>query len=73
MMHALTTKAVDMVLATLLLVGSVTGAQLGTKFAQRVKPEYLRLGLAALVLLVAFRMALGLGWQPDEIYTLVPL
>ena len=73
MMHALTTKAVDMVLATLLLVGSVTGAQLGTKFAQRVKPEYLRLGLAGLVLLVAFRMALGLGWQPDEIYTLVPL
>jgi hypothetical protein len=38
-----------------------------------VKPEYLRLGLAGLVLLVAFRMALGLGWQPDEIYTLVPL
>ena len=73
MMHALTTKAVDLVLAALLLVGSVTGAQLGAQFAQKAKPEYLRLGLAALVLLVAFRMALGLGWRPDEIYTLVPL
>ena len=73
MMHALTTKAVDIVLAALLLLGSVTGAQLGTQFAQKVKPEYLRLGLAVLVLLVAFRMALGLGWRPDEIYTLVPL
>ena len=30
MMHALTTKAVDSVLAVLLLVGSVTGAQVGT-------------------------------------------
>jgi hypothetical protein len=24
------------------------------------------------VLVVALRMALGLGWQPDEIYTVTP-
>jgi uncharacterized protein len=70
MMHSLTTKAVDIVLAVLLLIGSVTGAQLGAKLAQRMRPEYLRLLLSAIVLLVAFRMALGLGWRPDEIYTL---
>jgi len=29
--------------------------------------------LAVLVLLVAFRMALGLGWRPDEIYSVEPL
>ncbi|MBW4330646.1 sulfite exporter TauE/SafE family protein [Stakelama sp. CBK3Z-3] len=73
MTHALTTKAVDIVLAALLLLGSVTGAQIGVRFAQRVKPEYLRFALAALVLLVAFRMALGLGWRPDEIYSVEPL
>ncbi len=69
MMHSLTTKAVDIVLAVLLLIGSVTGAQIGAKLAQRMRPEYLRLLLAAIVLLVALRMAVGLGWQPDEIYT----
>lgn len=73
MMHALTTKAVDIVLAVLLLLGSVSGAQIGAQFAQKAKPEVLRLILAVVVLLVAFRMALGLGYRPDEIYTVVPL
>lgn len=70
MMHSMTTRAVDIVLAGLLLIGSVTGAQLGAKFAQRMRPEYLRLALAVMVLIVAIRMALGLGFQPDEIYTI---
>lgn len=71
MMHALTTKAVDIVLAVLLLFGSVTGAQL--QFAQKASPVKLRLVLAVIVLLVAFRLALGLGYRPDEIYTVSPL
>jgi uncharacterized protein len=69
MMHSLTTKAVDIVLAVLLLIGSVIGAQIGAQFAQKMRPEYLRLTLAVIVLLVAVRMAIGLGWRPDEIYT----
>jgi hypothetical protein len=73
MMHALTTHAVDIVLAVLLLIGSVSGAQIGAQFAQKAKPEHLRLVLAAIVLAIAVRMALGLGYKPDEIYTLVPL
>ena len=73
LVHATTTKAVDIVLAVLLLIGSVTGAQVGARFAQTVKPEYLRLFLAFIVLVVAIRMALGLGWRPDEIYTVQPL
>ena len=69
MVHAMTTKAVDIVLAGLLLIGSVAGAQLGARFAARVKPEYLRLALAVIVLLLAVRVAIGLGWRPDEIYS----
>jgi uncharacterized membrane protein YfcA len=68
MTHALTTKAVDIVLAALLLLGSVAGAQVGARFASRMKPEYLRLALAVMVLLVAARMLLGLAWRPDEIF-----
>jgi hypothetical protein len=73
MMHSMTTKAVDIVLAGLLLLGSVTGAQLGSRIAQVAKPEILRLILAAIVLAVALRMAFGLGVRPDEVYTVVPL
>jgi uncharacterized membrane protein YfcA len=69
MVHATTTKAVDIVLAALLLVGSVVGAQLGARLATKARPEYLRLALAAMVLLVAIRMLLGLAWRPDEIFT----
>ena len=70
MMHAMTTKAVDLVLAMLLLIGSVTGAQVGTRLSMTMRPEYLRVLLAAIVLLVAIRMLLGLVWRPDEIFTI---
>lgn len=73
MMHALTTHAVDIVLVALLLFGSVTGAQFGTQVAQKFRPEYLRLALAAIVLLITARMFFGLFVRPDEIYTVVPL
>ncbi|MBB3981514.1 hypothetical protein GGR44_001161 [Sphingobium fontiphilum] len=69
MIHAMTTKAVDLVLALLLLVGSVIGAQVGTRISMKMRPENLRVILALIVLVVAFRMALGLGWRPDEIYS----
>ncbi len=69
MVHATTTKAVDIVLAGLLLVGSVTGAQIGARLATKVKPEYLRLALALMVLGVGIRILLGLVWRPEEIFS----
>ncbi len=70
MVHATTTKAVDIVLAALLLLGSVVGAQVGARFASRARPEYLRLALAVIVLLVGVRIFLGLVWRPDELFTI---
>ena len=69
LIHATTTKSVDIVLAGLLLLGSVIGAQYGARFAQKAKPELLRMFLAIIALAVAMRMALELGWRPPEIYT----
>ncbi|HEY0014272.1 MAG TPA: sulfite exporter TauE/SafE family protein [Allosphingosinicella sp.] len=69
MIHATTTRSVDIVLAVLLLVGSVIGAQYGARFAQKMKPELLRLFLAIVVLAVALRMGLQLTWRPSEIFT----
>ena len=66
---ALTTQSVDIVLAGLLLLGGVVGAQYGARLATRMKPDLLRLALSLIILAVALRMALGLAWRPDEIFT----
>ncbi|MEA3014814.1 MAG: uncharacterized protein QOD42_3359 [Sphingomonadales bacterium] len=69
LVHAMTTQSVDIVLAGLLLIGGVIGAQYGARLTTRLKPDLLRLGLAVIILSVALRMAVGLAWRPDEIYT----
>jgi hypothetical protein len=70
MVHALTTRAVDVVLAGLLLVGGVIGAQYGAMLTTRLKPDYVRLALSIIILLVGLRMLLGLAWRPDEIFSI---
>ncbi len=70
MVHALTTESVDVVLAVLLLLGGVIGAQYGALLTLRVKPDLLRLALSFIILVVALRMALGLAWRPDEIFSI---
>jgi uncharacterized membrane protein YfcA len=67
--QAVTTQSVDIVLAGLLLLGGVIGAQYGARLTTRLKPDLLRFALAVIILGVALRMALGLAWRPDEIYT----
>ncbi|MES2984800.1 MAG: sulfite exporter TauE/SafE family protein [Pseudomonadota bacterium] len=71
MLHALTTHAVDMVLAALLLIGSVIGAQYGARFSHRIPTYLLRALMAALLIIVAARLAYGLFITPSEIFTLV--
>jgi len=70
MVHSLTTRSVDIVLAGLLLLGGVIGAQYGALLTTRIKPDLMRLALAIIILLVGLRMFLGLFWHPDEIYTI---
>ncbi|HET9353843.1 MAG TPA: sulfite exporter TauE/SafE family protein [Sphingomicrobium sp.] len=70
MIHAMTTQAVDIVLAGLLLAGGVVGAQYGAVLETRLKPDLLRFALAAIILAVALRMFLGLTWRPDEIFSI---
>jgi uncharacterized membrane protein YfcA len=70
MVHSLTTRSVDIVLAGLLLLGGVIGAQYGALLTTRIKPDYMRLALAIIILLVGLRMFLGLFWRPDEIFSI---
>jgi hypothetical protein len=71
LLHALTTHSVDIVLAGLLLMGSVVGAQYGARLSHRIPSYMLRLLMSALLILVAGRLAYGLFITPAEIFTLI--
>ena len=72
LMHAATNHLVDAVLALILMVGGVTGAQFGARAGQRIRSEQLRLLLGLLVLAVGLRFAFALVLPPDELYTVRP-
>lgn len=64
-------QTVDVVLATLLLIGGVVGAQLGARASSRFRAEELRAILALIVLLVGLRMGLDLFLTPEEPFVLM--
>ena len=68
--HASTNYTVDVVLAFMLMIGGVAGAQYGAKVGQRLRGEQLRALLALLVLAVALRLAFDLFVRPQSIYSL---
>jgi uncharacterized membrane protein YfcA len=62
--------SVDVVLALLLIVSGVIGAQYGAAAGARLKGEQLRLLLAALVLLVCARIGWDLVVTPPDLFSL---
>jgi uncharacterized membrane protein YfcA len=70
MLHAVTNHLVDAVLALILMVGGVTGAQFGARAGQRVRGEQLRLLLGLLILSVGVRFAIELVIRPEDLFTI---
>jgi hypothetical protein len=68
-LHATTNHLVDAVLALLLMVGGVIGAQFGAQAGQKMRSERLRLLLGVLVFSVGVRFAINLFLPPAEIYS----
>ncbi|EKF20095.1 sulfite exporter TauE/SafE family protein [Nitratireductor pacificus] len=68
--HSTANQTVDVVLAFLLMVGGVAGAQYGARVGQRLRGEQLRALLALLVLAVALRLAFDLFVRPASVYSL---
>ena len=64
-------QTVDIVLATLLLLGGIVGAQFGARASSRFRAEELRALLALIVLVVGLRMGLGLFLAPEEPFVLL--
>jgi uncharacterized membrane protein YfcA len=67
---AATTHTVDVVLAILLIIGGVFGAQIGTRAGQLLRGEYLRGLLAALVLAMAGKLAYDLIATPLDLFSI---
>jgi uncharacterized protein len=70
MLHAATNHLVDAVLALILMVGGVTGAQFGARAGQRIRGEQLRLLLGLLILAVGVRFAIELVIRPEDLFTI---
>ncbi len=68
--HAINSHTVDMLLALLLIIGGVIGAQIGAIAGTRLKAEQLRILLALLVLSVSITIAFDLFLQPEELYSI---
>ena len=69
-LHAVTNHSVDAVLAVILMVGGVIGAQFGARIGQNMRGDQLRALLGLLVLAVAIRFLTDLIATPDERYSL---
>lgn len=69
-LQAYNNQTVDIVLALLLLIGGVVGAQIGTKFGRKLKAEQFRGLLAILVLIVCGKILFDLCVPPENIYSI---
>ena len=69
-LQAVENHTVDMVLALILMVGSVIGAQVGTIIGDRLRGEQLRALLGFIVLAVGLRVAWSLFATPAELFIL---
>lgn len=67
--HAVTNASVDVVLALLLMIGGVIGAQFGARTSLTMKGEELRLMLGLVVLAVGVRFLVDLVLRPDDPFT----
>ncbi len=68
--HAITNQSVDIVLATLLIVGGVVGAQFGGRAGRNLKGESFRILLALLLLGVGIRFASDVVIRPQERFSI---
>ena len=71
-LQATQNQTVDLVLALILLVGGVIGAEMGSRVSTRLMGEQLRALLGLLILIVGLKMFTDLTLRPPDLYQLVP-
>ncbi len=64
-------QTVDIVLATILLLGSVIGVQLGSRYTNILRGEYLRLILSSIIILVSLKLLIDLVTVPSDLFSVI--
>lgn len=67
-LQAVSNHSVDLVLALLLLIGSVVSVPMGTRLASYLRPEVARLLMSLLILAVAGKLIIDLFATPDQLF-----
>ncbi|MBJ3777580.1 sulfite exporter TauE/SafE family protein [Acuticoccus mangrovi] len=69
-MHSVASESVDIILAFILMIGGVFGAQIGASMGQALRGEHLRALLGLLVLAVGLRFAFNLVVTPSNLFAI---
>lgn len=70
-LHAVTNHTVDAVLAALLILGGVVGAQIGVRTGAKIRADELRLILALMIVAIGIRLAVDLVWPPADPFSVI--
>ena len=71
-LQATSNQTVDIVLAVILILGGVVGAQFGALFAGKLRGDQIRIMLGLIVLAVGIAVAVDLVLPPADLYVLTP-
>ena len=70
-MHAAVDHTVDLVLAFILVLGGVVGAQFGVRMGAKLHGEQLRMALAVLIIAIAIRLFVELVATPADLFSVL--
>lgn len=72
-LHAVTSQTVDMILALILISGSVIGAQIGVRLSHHIKGAVARFLLALIIAIVGLKLGSALLIPPTNLYSIVTM
>ena len=70
-LHSAVDHTVDVVLALILVIGGVVGAQFGVRAGSRLRAEQLRTALALLIIAIAVRLFFELVLTPSDLFSVI--
>ena len=70
-LHSVTNQTVDLILASILIGGSVIGAQIGVRLSRYVKGAPARFILASIIMLVGLKLGSALLLPPVNLYSIM--
>ena len=68
-LHSVTSHNLDIVLSTILIIGTAFGVQIGARLGSKWNPDNYRLLFALIIFILCVRVACGLVVTPQSLYT----